>query len=89
MYPQGMADQDDHVRVTELRDELGQVVRVPTALLRSGPPPAFFDDDVREQEAAAAEAALSNYSAEQIAEARAWSRTITSGLDNAMAAGAA
>lgn len=84
-----MADHDDHVRVTELRDELGEVVRVPTALLRSGPPPAFFDDDVREQEAAAAAAALSKYSPEQIAAARAWSRTITTGLDNAMAAGAA
>ena len=84
-----MADQDDHVRVTELRDEFGQVVRVPTALLRSGPPPAFFDDDVRAQEAAAAAAALSNYSAEEIAEARAWSRAVTAGLDNTMAAGAA
>ncbi|WP_328401031.1 hypothetical protein [Nocardia sp. NBC_00403] len=84
-----MADQDDHVEVTELRDERGQVVRVPTALLRSGPPPAFFDDDVRAQEAAAAEAALSQYSPEDIAKARAWSRSIAAGLDNAMAAGAA
>ena len=89
MYPQRMADQDDHVKVTELRDELGQVVRVPTALLRSGPPPAFFDNDIREKEAAAAATALSSYSPEQIAPARAWSRAITAGLDNAIAAGAA
>lgn len=83
-----MPDQDDHTKVTELRDEHG-VVRVPTAVLRNGLPSAYFDEDAREAETTAAETALAQYSPEEVAAARKWSQDVISRLDSAMAAGAA
>ncbi|WP_216917175.1 hypothetical protein [Nocardia noduli] len=84
-----MSDQDP-VQVTELRDEHGGVVRVPTAMLRSGMPEGYFDEEQRAREAELSRAAISQYSEAEVRAARAWSHQITSALDRAAArAGAA